>query len=106
MRSGTQFGFEEWLPRRAALLTALGVWAAGFALAGASAWRMQHPAGRTYEMSEAPSSVAATSAASCDNPPSGTPADTTESEGAVFMPEDGLVGRATPRTGATQLQKP
>jgi hypothetical protein len=104
MRSGTQFGFEDWLPRRAALLTALGVWTAGFALAGASAWRMQHPTG-TDEMNETFSSAAATSCASCDNAPSDAPADTTESKGVVFMPEDGIVARATPRIGA-QLQKP
>jgi hypothetical protein len=106
MRSRTQFGSEEWLSRGAVLLTAVGVWAAGFALAGASAWRMQHPTGRTHERSETPSSAAATSSASGDNATRDTTADTTESEeGAVFMPEDGLVGRVTPRTGATQLHQ-
>jgi hypothetical protein len=97
MESGT-LGFEEWLPRRTALLTALAIWVIGLALAGASAWRMQHPAVRAYETNEAPTPAVAT--------PDEAPAETTESEGAVLLPEDLVVGRRTPTTGVTQLQKP
>ncbi len=96
MNSGTQFGFEEWLPRRAALLTALGIWAAGFALSGATAWRMQHPTAGTDEMNEARTSAVAM--------PNEAPADIAESEQAVFvpedvvtMPQDMVVGRKRPR---------
>ncbi len=100
MNSGTQFGFEEWLPRRAALLTALGIWVAGFALAGATAWRMQHPTAGTDEMNKTRTSAVAM--------PNETPVDVAESEKAVFVPEDVVtmpqgmvVGRSRPRTHVT-----
>jgi hypothetical protein len=104
VNSGTQFGFEEWLPRRAALLTALGIWVAGFALAGATAWRMQHPTAGTDEMEVRTSAVAM---------PNEAPTDIAESEEAVLpedavtMPQDVVVGRRTPpRTGVTLMQRP
>jgi hypothetical protein len=103
MGSAHQFGFEEWLPRRAALLTGLGLWVTGFALAGASAWSMQHRATHTDEMGETPVSSAAIV---CDEMPSETPAETAAPQGAVFMPADLVVGRKTPTTGVTQMQEP
>jgi hypothetical protein len=103
MRSETQMGFEEWLPRRAALLTAAGIWAAGFALAGASALRMQHTTVATTDgMNEAPTSPASTFRY---EQPTDTPADTAESESAVFMGGDVVVGRRPPRRGVAQMQK-
>jgi len=42
----------------------------------------------------------------CDEMPSKTPADNAESQGAVFMPADLVVGRKTPTTGTTQMQEP
>ena len=107
MRSETQLGFEEWLPRRAALLTALGMWVAGFVLAGASAWRIQDQSRWTDEANQSATSPAATPNTSCDNPTSDMAADTAEPQGgAVFMPGDVVVGRRTPGTGVTQMQKP
>jgi hypothetical protein len=97
-------GLDEWLPQRAALLTALGMWAGGFALAGASAWRMQHSIADTAAMNETTS--AATTLGNCDTASTDAPADIAESEGAVFMPSDVLVGRRTPMTGATLMQEP
>jgi hypothetical protein len=104
MRYEMQLGLEEWLPQRAALLTAIGMWAGGFALAGASAWRIQHPTAGTNAMNENTSAVA--TQGNCDNASTDAPADTAESEGAVFMPGDMVVGRRTPRTGVTAMQKP
>jgi hypothetical protein len=106
MRSIRHFGFEGWLPRRAAPLTAIGLWVAGFALGGASAWRMQHPITVTDERRETPTSFAAPAPGmSCDNAPTDTPADTAESEDAVLIPEDVIVGRKTPIIGITQMQR-
>jgi hypothetical protein len=89
--------FEEWLPRRETMLLAIAIWVAGFALAGVTARRM-HATTRTGEMSEAPTSAIVT--------PTEAPANAAESEGAVFMPEDVVIGQRTPRIGATQIQKP
>jgi hypothetical protein len=102
MQPRTQIGVDEWLSQRAALLTAVGMWAAGFALAGASAWRTQHPAAGTLEMDETPTAAAATQDTSCDDPPT----DTAEAQGAVFLPGDVVVGRRTPTIGVTEMQKP
>jgi hypothetical protein len=102
MDSGHKFGFEEWLSRRAALLTGLGMWVAGFALAGASGWRMQHRAARTDEMGETRVSG---SAIFCDEVSGDTPG-TAEVEGAVFMPADLVVGRKAPTVAMTQTQTP
>src|SRR5579862_9796811 len=101
MYSRRQSGFEEWLRRRADLVTALGLWAAGFVVAGASLWRMQHPNSDTYEMRAMSTSIAEASPDMClDN----ASTDTAESEGAVFVPEDVIVARKTPVIGATQMQ--
>jgi hypothetical protein len=106
MRSTNHFGFEEWLPRRAALLTGVGLWTAGFALAGASAWRMQPPIASADEMREtSTATAAATPGLTCDNAPTDTPVDTAESEGALLIPEDLIVGRNTPLIGITQMQR-
>ncbi len=41
MHPGIQLDvFEHWLPRRAALQAGLWIWVAGFAVAGATAWRL------------------------------------------------------------------
>jgi hypothetical protein len=100
MRSETQLvGLQGWFSQRAAVLTALGLWTAGFALAGASAWRMQHDASAaTDDGDEASSGVEAARLE--------TPADTAEPEGAIFMPLDVIVGRDTPALGAVLMQKP
>jgi hypothetical protein len=78
------------------MMTALGLWTAGFALAGASTWHL-HRAAVVHGDTNEPSSCAA---------PSEEPADTAEPEGVVFMPTDMIVGRTTPRTGVTMVQKP
>jgi hypothetical protein len=102
MRSATHI--HEWWPRRAALMTAAGMWAAGFALFGASEWRIQHDAGRTSTSDATFSSTAPESDTSSDSESADTPADTAETEGAVFMPGDVVVGSATDRRGMTELQ--
>jgi hypothetical protein len=79
------------------MLTALGLWTAGFALGGASAWRMHHAAA-TDDGNE-PSSWA-------EAAPRDTPADTAEPQGTLFMPMDIIVGRDTPAKGAVLMQKP
>jgi hypothetical protein len=106
MHSGTQLGFEDRSPHRATLRLALWVWAAGFALAGASAWRMQHPTAGTDEMSAAPTSAALTPSTDCDNSSIDTVAETAELQGAVFMPGDVVVGRRSATTSVTEMQKP
>jgi hypothetical protein len=93
MHPGMQFDlFEQWLPRRPALMVAVGLWVAGFGMAGASAWRM-HPQTVGVEM----------------NGNGATPidavSDTAELEEAVFLPEDVVVGLRTPRIGVTLPQK-
>jgi hypothetical protein len=98
MRSETQLGLEGWFPQRAAVLTALGLWTAGFALGGASAWRMHHASAATDDGNE-PSSWA-------EAAPRETPTDTAEPQGTLFMPVDVIVGGNTPATGAMLMQKP
>lgn len=41
--------FERWLPRRATLEIALGIWVAGFVVAGATSWRMHHSTGGAHD---------------------------------------------------------
>src|ERR1700722_12666672 len=82
--------FEQWLPARPALLAALGIWLAAFALAGANAWRMHHKTVNVEETNGSPVSVA----------------DPDDLKGAVVMPEDVIVGLSTPRIGVTLPQKP
>ena len=99
MRFGTQLGLGGWFPQHPAVVTALGLWTAGFALAGASAWRMHHAAVATPDRNEPPSwAVAAQSGAPAE--------DTAEPEGTLFMPADVIVGRRTPRVGVVLMQKP
>jgi hypothetical protein len=83
--------FEQWLPTRPVLLLALGIWSAGFALAGATAWRMHHKT--TMGTEETNGSALPVS-------------DSADFKGAVLMPEDAIVGVRTPRLGVTQSQKP
>jgi hypothetical protein len=105
MRSETEMGFDEWFPRRAVLLTASGMWAAGFALGGASAVRMQQTIAGTDGTNEAPTSPESTPVSSRDQGETDAPGDTAESEAAVYMAGDVIVGGKSPRAGATQMQK-
>ena len=86
--------FEQWLPRRAALQVALGIWVAGFAVAGASAWIMHHHAVGTDETKG--------TAAEIETPPIEIP----EPERAVNIPIDVIVGIRTPKSGVAMGQKP
>ena len=88
--------FEKWLPRRATLQVVIGIWVAGFAVAGATVWRMDHPTARTDETRViSPEVAAATEAVS----------DMAESESALFMPVDVIVGHRAPRMGVALRQK-
>ena len=89
--------FEKWLPRRAALQIALGIWVAGFVVAGANAWRMRQPTAGMYETGGTGVDVVGT--------PTEAASDSTESEG-VLMPIEVIVGRRTPKIGAALRQKP
>jgi len=97
MNSGTKIGRDEWLPRRNALLTALGIWVAGFALGGASLWRMQHatagiPVGTEGFTSESESPTEALD-------------DTAEPDAVISMPRDVIVAHRTPKHhGVTLMQ--
>jgi len=98
MRSEMQVGLEGWFPQRAAMLTALGLWMAGFALGGASAWHL-HAASAVIDDGDEPSSGAEAALRE-------TPAATAEPEGAIFMPLDVIVGCETPAPSAVLMQKP
>ena len=89
--------FEKWLPRRAALQVALGIWVAGFVVAGATAWRMHHPMVGTHETRG--------TAADVVGPPTEAASDSPESE-RVLMPIDVIVGLRTPKIGVAASQKP
>jgi hypothetical protein len=89
--------FEQWLPRRAALQIALGIWAAGFVVAGATAWRMHHPTGGAYDTTGTASDVVKT--------PTEATSDSAESD-RVLMPIDVIVGLRTPKIGVALRQKP
>ncbi len=89
--------FERWLPRPAALRLALGIWVAGFVVAGATAWRMHHPtegnyetAGTTFDVVGAPTEAAS---------------DSAESD-RVLMPIDVIVGLRRTKIGVALRQKP
>jgi hypothetical protein len=97
MNTGAQIGFEDWLPPRAVLRVAVGLWVAGLALAGAAALRMNHD-GAGRERSEAPTSSPAISP--------GAAAAATESDGVLLMPADTVVAHEAPATGVTLKQKP
>ena len=90
--------FEQCVPRRAALLMAAGIWVAGFALAGGTAWRLNQQTVRRNEVSGLASVIAATRTEPAD--------DAAESAEAVVMPLDVVVGLRTPRIGVTLIQKP
>jgi hypothetical protein len=98
MQFAAQLGVGEFVPNRAALVTAVAVWTTGFAIAGASAWRMHQATAATDPSAEAPDVAVAA--------PSEEPADTAEPEGVVYMPLDVVVGRRTPVTGVMSMQKP
>ena len=89
--------FEQWLPRRAALQVALGIWTAGFVVAGATAWRMHHPAGGTYDTTGTASDVVET--------PTEAASESAESD-RVLMPIDVIVGLRTPKIGVALRRKP
>ena len=89
--------FEKWLPRRAALQLALGIWVAGFVVAGATAWRMHHPTGGAGDTAGTASDVVGTSTEAAS--------DGTESD-RVLMPVDAIVGQRTPKIGVALRQKP
>ena len=88
--------FEKWLPRRGALQVALGVWVAGSVVAGATAWRMNHPTVGTEEPTGTTAEVVGTP----------TETDSAGSERVVLMPIDGIVGLRTPKIGVALRQKP
>jgi hypothetical protein len=90
--------FEQWLPPRPTLRAALGIWLAAFALAGATAWRMHHVTVGTEETIGSAVPIAVT--------PTEAVTDAADPNGAVFMPEDSIVGLRTPRVGVTASQKP
>ena len=94
MHPATHLGLGEWAPSRAAMVTALGLWTAGFALAGASAWRMHRAVVANWDNS------ASSSAA-----PSEAPTEAVEQDGVVYMPEDVIVA-GTPARGVTMAQNP
>ncbi len=88
-------GVEQSSPRRTALLATLGIWIAGLALAGATAWRMQHPT--VYGANE---TVTAT------RPEASADTDNGEADGVLLMPADSLVGQRSSKTGVTLMQTP
>jgi hypothetical protein len=99
MNDATMIGRDdEWFPRRGALLTALGVWVAGFALGGASLWRMQHAsAGIPEERTEGFISESEPATEALD--------DTAEPDAVMSMPRDVIVAHRTPRHhGVTLMQ--
>jgi hypothetical protein len=89
--------FEKWLPRRATLQVVIGIWLAGFAVAAATVWRMDHPIARTDETKVTAPEVAAA--------PTEAVADLAGSESPLFMPVDLIVGHRTPRIGVALRQK-
>jgi hypothetical protein len=89
--------FEKWLPRRATLQVVIGIWVAGFAVAGASMWRMDHQTARTDEMRVTSPEVAGA--------PTEAISDMARSERSLVMPVDLIVGHRTPRIGVALSQK-
>ena len=88
--------FEKWLPRRATLQVVIGIWVAGFAVAGASVWRMDRQNARTNEI-RVTSPEAAT--------PTEAVSDMAKSDRPLVMPVDLIVGHGTQRIGVTLSQK-
>ena|SRR5579859_4954640 len=89
--------FEKWLPRRATLQVVVGIWVAGFAVAGATAWRMDHRTARTDETRVTSPEVAAA--------PTEAVSDIAASERPLSMPVDMIVGHRMPRIGVALSQK-
>ncbi len=98
MIAHTKSDFETWLPPPAALRVALGLWLAGFFVAGAAAIRLH----------QVPSTA-------CETPPETflvSPAPrqpgsaAIEANDVLVMPEDVIYARQTPATGATMEQEP
>jgi hypothetical protein len=111
------FGFDRCLTRRAGLLMGLGLWVAGFVVAGAAAWHMQRASSVLEEarQTETSTRILATPGGRCEvvatdgqdthvaENASMIPAP--ESQGAMGMPEDTVVGRRESNMGVTQMQK-
>jgi hypothetical protein len=89
--------FEKWLPRRVSLKVALGIWVAGFVVAGATAWRMDHPTAGPHEATRV--------AVDVEPAPPEAASESAESE-RVVMPVDEIVGIRTPKVGVALRQKP
>ena len=85
-------GFDEWPRRHTAWLTGIGLWVAGFALAGAASWQMH----RTPSQTQA--TLPTTAAPSCDT-------TVTDMGAKMFMPLDIIVVSHEQLMGATQMQK-
>jgi hypothetical protein len=83
------------------MVTAAALWTTGFAIAGASAWRM-HQASAATSSSAEPTDWTDWAVAA----PSEESAATSEADGVVYMPMDVIVGRRTPLTGVVSMQKP
>ena len=94
MNATIQSGFNDWLPRRLGLQVAAGLWAAGFVLGGAAAWRMHHdrPSPETFDTAGVSASTSIEA-----------PADL---EGVLVLPEDVLTAHRAPSMGAAMKQKP
>ena len=98
MYSGIQPDFfEKWLPRRATLQVVIGIWVAGFAVAGATVWRMDRPTARRDETRVISPEIAAA--------PTEAVSDMAGSERPISMPADLIVGHRTPRIGVALRQK-
>ena len=89
--------FEKWLPRRASSQIALGIWIAGLVVAGATAWRMDHPTVGAHETTGI--------AVGVEGAPPEASSDSVESE-RVLMPVDEIVGLRIPKVGVALRQKP
>jgi hypothetical protein len=110
-------GFDKWSTRRAALRMGFGLWVAGFVVAGAAAWQMHHASSARDEATQTETSarIRATPGARCevatkdgqatDVAENASVIHAPESEGAMVMPEDTIVGRRKSDMGATQMQK-
>ncbi|HEX4445961.1 MAG TPA: hypothetical protein VH044_04470 [Polyangiaceae bacterium] len=97
MNAATPIGFDEWMPRRAGLLLALGIWMAGFALTGAVAWRMHHQDVVGAADGRATSAQQAVQA---------DPDDDKAEPGTSFMPEDTVVAHRSQHGDSTMMQGP
>jgi hypothetical protein len=99
MSSTTYSEFEDWLPRPAAFKLAIGLWVAGFAVAGAAAWHMQRAEPQPGPTS---SPTFSSAGAAADY----APADSAGPAAVEVLPEDVVVGHRAPTPGVTLRQKP